>query len=115
MQTQYRASARSSTRTHRGTPDHPAEQLAVVVGSPGFDSWCPVEVSAPLIVGADHIDYLWLKDARTESSQRIYAARSFAGDASAPRLTQNLKTGYVFKPMAYCSAHGLWEGQPIRV
>ena len=72
-------------------------------------------MSAPLIVGADHIDYLWLKDARTESSQRIYAARSFAGDASAPRLTQNLKTGYVFKPMAYCSAHGLWEGQPIQV
>ena len=66
-------------------------------------------------MGADHIDYLWLKDARTESSQRIYAARSFAGDASVPRLVQNLKKGYFFKPMAYCSAHGLWEGQPIKV
>jgi desulfoferrodoxin (superoxide reductase-like protein) len=49
------------------------------------------------------------------ASQRIYAARSFTGDAGIPRLTQNLKKGYVFKPMAYCSAHGLWEGEPIKV
>ena len=94
----------------RNARGHPAEQLEIVVGPPGFDSWCPVEVSAPLIVGTDHIDYLWLKDARTESCQRIYAARSFTGEARVPRLAQNLKKGYVFKPMAYCSAHGLWEG-----
>lgn len=99
----------------RNAAGHPAEQLEVVVGAPGFDAWCPVEVSGPLLVGADHIDYLWLKDARTAASQRIYAARSFTGDAGIPRLTQNLKKGYVFKPMAYCSAHGLWEGEPIKV
>ena len=104
------------TDAPRNAQGHPAEQLEIVVGLPGFDAWCPVEVSAPLIAGADHIDYLWLKDARTETSQRIYAARSFAGDdARVPSLRQKLKKGYVFRPMAYCSGHGLWEGQPIKV
>ena len=106
------------TVSHNADGD-PAEHLCeIVVGQPGFDSWCPVEISAPYVVGAEghHIDYLWLKDARTTSTQKIFAARAFERtDPTIPRLVQNLKKGSVFRPMAYCSTHGLWEGEPITV
>ena len=103
----------------RNADGDPAEHLVeVIVGLPGFDSWCPIEISAPYVVGADghHIDFLWLKDARTASTRKVFAARAFERtDPSIPRLVQNLKKGSVFRPMAYCSAHGLWEGEPITV
>ena len=110
---------RLDSTVSRNADGDPAEHLCeIVVGQPGFDSWCPVEISAPYVVGAEghHIDYLWMKDARTVSTQRVFAARAFERtDPTIPRLVQNLKKGSVFRPMVYCSAHGLWEGEPITV
>ena len=110
---------RLDSTASRNADGDPAEHLCeIVVGQPGFDAWCPVEISAPYVVGTDghHVDYLWLKDSRTASTQRIFAARAFERtDPTIPRLVQNLKKGSVFRPMAYCSAHGLWEGEPITV
>ena len=93
-----------------------AHNIQVSVGPPGFDYWCPVEISAPSSADGHHIDYLWLKDARTPKTTRIFAAKAFTAiDGAALQLTQLLKVGYVFRPMAYCSVHGLWEGDAVTV
>ena len=89
-------------------------EFDVSVGAPGFDSWCAVTVR----VKTDDIEYLWLKDASTPKTRRIFAAKQFpikGGASTVAELTQQLKVGYRVKPLSFCSSHGLYEGEPFTV
>ena len=88
----------------------------VVVGPPSFDDWCPVTVSAGVPGEDDNsIQYLWLKDASTQKTRRIYGAKRVAPGSTAALLTQNLKRGYRAKPLLYSSERGLFEGEAFTV
>ena len=89
-------------------------EFDVSVGAPGFDSWCAVTVR----VKTDDIEYLWLKDASTPKTRRIFAAKQFpikGGAYTVAEVTQQLKVGYRVKPLSFCSSHGLYEGEPFTV
>ena len=96
----------------------------VTIAPPGFDNWCTVEVRALAADQPHHggdelgrVEYLWLKDASTSMTRRVYAARKLkpTDEPTAAVLRQQLKVGYRVKPLLYCSLHGLYEGEPFTV
>jgi len=95
-----------------------AHAFDVVVSPPGFDSWCTVTVRVQSADHDDSVDYVWLKDASTTATRRIFAAkkvRPASAGTPAVELTQQLKQGYQVKPMAFCRVHGLYEGAAFTV
>ena len=99
-----------SSRVH-----HTGRRLfEITVGPPGLDSWSPVTVRASLFGleewSGDSIEYVWLKDASSSTSRRVYAARKAPSGSAELQLTQALKSGYRARPMVYCRNGGLYEG-----
>ena len=102
------------TEVHQ--PAQGVHAIEVAVGAPNSDSWCAVAVTAPR-----DVEYLWLKDASTATTRKVYGARYFAAQSSAsPRqhpavLQQQLKVGYRAKPFSYSKENGLYEGETFIV
>ena len=85
--------------------------IEVKIGKPNADAWCSVEIRAPQ---ADAVEYLWLKDAQSPRTRKVYGAKNVRPSEAAV-LTQQLKVGYRAKPFFYSREIGLYEGEAFTV
>ena len=97
----------------RRRPDD-AHRFDVSVGAPGMDSWCSVSVRVTSADGSP-VQYVWLKDATSSTSRRIFGAKKVPPDGGTAELTKLLKEGARARPMLYCNKNGLYEGEPFDV
>lgn len=87
--------------------------LSVEIGAPNSDAWCSVDVAVPSDCDCD-VEYIWIKDASTPLTRRVYSSR-FLKSGETPVLRSQLKVGYRAKPLMYSKRDGLFEGEVFEV